>query len=218
MRNRKALNGCVILIICLLFGAPPSASIAADAKPELQASFDALEKDLDTISEHSLDILKAGQKGCQEKMEAASSDLDAKVDDLEAKLNDMTGDSKDMIHEMIQSLKDKNKETLEKAKSMLAAAKTDFEGQLDETLRSLHGNIDELKKRSESMSEEAQEKLSRQLEELHEKNREIVGKLDVLLSQGVQSWKEIKTLVFQILQDLRDAFEKGLYTNRLKKV
>lgn len=217
MRN-SILSNILLVPIIFFFGASSSASNAADVKPELNASFDALSKDLNQISEHALDVLNAGEMTVQKKMEAASLDLDAKVDDLETKLTNMTGESKDMIREMIQSLKEKNKETLEKAKSMLAAAKMEFEGQLDETMRALHGNIDELKNRSESMSGEAKEKLRRQLEELHEKNRKIIGKLEVLLSQSEQSWKEIKALVFQILQDLKDAFERGLDTSRLKKV
>jgi hemerythrin len=60
--------------------------------------------------------------------------------------------------------------------------------------------------------------MARQLDELHKKNKEILGKLEALMAQGGQSWKEIKALVFQILEDLKDAFEKGADTSRLKKV
>jgi hypothetical protein len=38
------------------------------------------------------------------------------------------------------------------------------------------------------------------------------------MAQGGQYWKEIKALVYQILQDLKDAFERGADTSRLKKV
>jgi glutamyl-tRNA reductase len=206
------------MLLVLFLGIQAGASIASASEPELQASFDALEKDLDRISEHSLDILNAGEEAFREKMETMNQDLDAKVDDLEAKLNRMTGESKDKIREMIQSLKEKNNETLEKAKAMLAEAKTEFEEQLDDTMLSLRDQIDDLKKQSETMTKEAREKMARQLDELHKKNKEILGKLEALMAQGGQSWKEIKALVFQILEDLKDAFERGMDTSRLKKV
>jgi vacuolar-type H+-ATPase subunit H len=168
----------------------------------LQESFEALQKDFDEISQLALDLLKQKETEFHNKMESYREELDLKVDDLGSKFKKITGESQEQIHTIIEILKRKNQEMSDKAKEIIGQAKDEFTLQLDKTISNLDKKIEDLRKQSKNMSEDARKKLSRQLEVMREKNQEVVAKLEELNSKGIKTWDEIKTLIFNIWQDL----------------
>jgi len=45
---------------------------------------------------------------------------------------------------------------------------------------------------------------------MREKNQEVVAKLEELKSKGIKTWDEIKTLIFNIWQDLKKTYDKEI--------
>lgn len=174
----------------------------------LQKSFEALQKDFDEISQLALDLLKQKETEFHNKMESYREELDLKVDDLGSKFKKITGESQEQIHTIIEILKRKNQEMSDKAKEIIGQAKEQFEVHLDKTISTLDNKIEDLQKQSESMNEDARQKLSRQLEEFSVKNQEVVAKLEELNSKGIKTWDEIKTLIFNIWQDMIKTYTK----------
>ena len=91
----------VLVLVCLV----PGIAAAAASEAELKASFEALEKDLDGVSDSAMALFKAAEEAFQQKVDGVSEDLDAKADDLEKRLASLSGASKEKIHEVIEGLK-----------------------------------------------------------------------------------------------------------------
>ena len=98
MSKFKSINMYIMLII-LIIGVTDAFSGSSSEK-ELQASFDALEKDLKGISENAVDLMKTREKAFQKKMDAYKEEMDGKMDDLGEKLEKMTGKGKETIQDM----------------------------------------------------------------------------------------------------------------------
>ena len=132
------------------------------------------------------------------------------MDELEVKVEKLAGESKEKTHQYIENMKAKNQELMEKAQTLLSEAKGEFEDQLDQTMDGLQAKIKKLRKETATMSDEARGKLEQRLKVLKKSNVEIQRKLEDLKSKGMESWSDIKALVFDIWQELQKSFDKEM--------
>lgn len=184
---------------------------ASQTEPEtVEVALDDLKNDLDDISKSAVELLDQGEETFKKKLDIFRDEANGKVDELEKKFGELSGESKKKLSEIVESLKEKNKEMMEKAKKLTHEARTEFMAQLDETMAGLDTKLEELRKQSKSMSTEAKEKLARELTQLREKNQDVAAKLKALQKQGADSWKEVKVLVFDLWQDLKQTYDEGL--------
>ena len=115
-------------------------------------------------------------------------------------------------------MKAKNKELMEKAQEMLIDAKREFEGSLDQTMDGLEAKLEEMRKATATMSEEAKQTLEKQLKSLSETNADILQRLEKLKSEGAESWNAIKALVFDLWQELQKSFDENMDPTQITEV
>lgn len=203
-----------VVVLALMLTALPWGASTVSASPSdtevVEVALDDLKKDLDDISESAVDLLDQGEEAFKKKMDIFRDEANQKVDDLEKRFGKLSDESEEKLTEIVEDLKEKNKEMMEKAKKLAHEAHREFMGQLDETMDSLDQKLEVLREKSKSMSAEAQEKLARELVLLKEKNQEVVAKLKGLQKMGAASWKEIKVLVLDLWQDLKQTYEREL--------
>lgn len=202
----------VFFVFCM--AAMPALSPADSGSPSgreaLEISLEELKADLGGVYRSLGDLVEQKEAELEKKLETCRDKLDKQVDELQEKVKKMSGPAMDNTDRYIQELKAKSKEMTENAKTALGRAKADFSGHLEKNLSDLEQKIDQLRGSVQGMSDEARQKLARQLAVLQKKNKKIRERLTELSSKGIASWREVKKSLLDIWQDLKDAYNNSL--------
>ncbi len=203
---------CVVFAVVLL--AAPGVCLAASgggASPEaLKKSLATLKADLETIYHSAGELLEKGEKAFMARLDAHRQERDEQVGNAGKKVSDTSEQTGEKSKEYIEALKDKSQEWSQDAKKALEKARGELSRKLKESRQALEARIEKTVDGVDSMSREAREKLSRQLEKLRQENRKIKTQLKTLGDKGAASWKDLKKVVRDLWEGMQNTYRQYL--------